>query len=405
MNGVIEKYAPRRRHPAVAQRRARPVGVGPAARCQRERHARAGRWRADRLGHARPGRLRRHRAVADRAHRDPARTGLEPVRRRCGRRRGPDHHPSRQRCATPDRRGRARRVSLEPSRCGAQRCERRARLCAVDRPRSQPRHLGGEARRHLRPVQSRSRRLSAHRPAGARRHHVGTRPSRRRHRRRQSVALAIRRCRIPAADVRSGPDRRSSQPLRHAGRDARLPRRVDEAVDDDRPTLHAVGQIGERRPRPEPLRNPSPPADVAGRMDAARRSAVHGRRRAPRGTSRGDGLRRFTAPAHERAGPRLHRFVRSAESAGRRSPRPQLGLRRRQHRQARPRGRSASWTDLARGRRHRVSGADLQRPVLPGLRRLDGRPRAGAQHRSGAAMARRSTHRPARRCTAIGCAT
>ena len=74
------------------QRRRRP-GVGRVpARQQYQPRGRAHRRHTRQLGDHRHQRVRAHPAGADRAHRSAARPGIEPVRRRCDRRRDPDHH-------------------------------------------------------------------------------------------------------------------------------------------------------------------------------------------------------------------------------------------------------------------------------------------------------------------------
>ena len=72
---------------------------------EHEQHRRARRRRARRLGDARPGRVRGAEPGADRAHRGAARAGVEPLRCRRGRRRGPDLHPPRRRRAALERGG------------------------------------------------------------------------------------------------------------------------------------------------------------------------------------------------------------------------------------------------------------------------------------------------------------
>ena len=90
---------PRRRHPGRPQRRAGPELGLLHPRREHEQHGRPRRRRSRRLGDARPGRVRGVQPGADRAHRGPARTGVEPVRCRRRRRRRPDLHAPRRRRA------------------------------------------------------------------------------------------------------------------------------------------------------------------------------------------------------------------------------------------------------------------------------------------------------------------
>jgi hypothetical protein len=95
--------APRRRHPAVAQRRAGQSasvllrGVSASGTLVLVDGVRIGSATLGQVDFAGIALSQIERIEILRG------TGVEPVRRRCGRRRGPDHHPSRHRCATPDR--------------------------------------------------------------------------------------------------------------------------------------------------------------------------------------------------------------------------------------------------------------------------------------------------------------
>ena len=95
--------APRGGPAGRAQRRPGPeLGLLPARR-RNERHRDLDRRRSHRHRDRRPGRVRIAQPSADRPHRGPARARVEPVRRRCGRRRDPDLHAARR-----SRRARAR---------------------------------------------------------------------------------------------------------------------------------------------------------------------------------------------------------------------------------------------------------------------------------------------------------
>ena len=75
--------------------------------------------------------------------------------------------------------------------------------------------------------------------------------------------------------------------------------------------------------------------------------------------------------------------------AGRRAPRRQLRLRRRHHRPPGRRRAPAAAAEAARAGRHHLPRAQLQRPVLPGLRRRDAAARARAQRRDRPELAQR----------------
>ena len=201
----------------IAQRRPGPELGLLHPRREHEQHRRARRRRPHRLGDARPGRVRGAEPGADRAHRDPARAGVEPLRRRRGRRRRPDLHPPRRRRAARRRRRptvggyRSRRGDVGAS--GSQR--RLVDYAALARPREQPRRLGDRARRPVRQLQPRPRRLRAqlgHRCGSA-------------SRRRRATASASPARDAPQRAVRRQP----SSPPTFDRSFARLPQSADDA--------------------------------------------------------------------------------------------------------------------------------------------------------------------------------
>ena len=264
-----------------ACRSSRNGGPGPDLgllhpRREHEQHGRPGRRRAHRLGDARPGRVRGAEPGADRAHRGAARPGVEPLRRRRGRRRGPDLHPprrgraarrrgaaavggyrSRQRRRRRQRLGRRR--STTPSRSADESSDGVSAIAPGDRVRQlQPRRrrlqarLGqrcGSASRRRRAIASA---CTCSRPGSMR---STTRPSSSRRLHSRSVA------RLP-------------QPPEDARRRARLPRRSRPAAGPRRVQLgRSIDDLKSGGTTTEPLHDRARAGDLAERAGARRRTS------------------------------------------------------------------------------------------------------------------------------------
>jgi hypothetical protein len=197
----------------------RSGGPGPMPGCSSavpaRPHAGACRRRAHRAATAGLPELEGAEPGADRAHRGAARPRLQPLRRRRRGRRGADLHPARQPNAAlsgwPPWAAWARARPRWPARG--------ASGSSTSRPRSRPSATTGVsacARATLRQPQPRSRRLLAAQRAGAGRLLAGRRPAAGLQVLVALLNVAIRRQRIPAADLCAGQQRRLPQPHRAA---------------------------------------------------------------------------------------------------------------------------------------------------------------------------------------------
>ena len=374
--------APRRRCADRAQRRPRPDLGLLRPRHRHEQHGGAGRRRAHRLGDPRPGRVRGAEPRPDRPHRGAARPGVEPLRRRRRGRRDPDLHPARRGRAAHHRRGGDRRLPLVPGRPRHQRLARIVRLRRVARRREERRRLGGPARRRLRHLQSRRRRLLPQVGEPASRLDSGRGPSARLQPAREPPERAVRLGRV-RRPVQPRSFARLPQSPQDPGRGARLSRRRHRQLDHQRAARPQRRRRGERRHHDHPFQDRARSGDLAERALVRPGPAARARLRVPARARQRRRLRRLAEAAQQRARRRILGPLRRGRRPGRRASRRQLRLRRQHHRPARPELRGDARAEASGARRHDLPRADLQRPVLSGLRHSSRNPRLRNQARGG----------------------